>query len=97
MTETILKEVAQKFALTEQQVVEEGVKAFLQAQLHYIEIERQQIFAKFGVHSLEDLDSYINIHPDKETDILPELQRADYLTSRKNDLAKLMSELNGND
>jgi len=97
MTATILKDVAQQFALTEEKVVEEGLKAFLQNQLHFIEVERQQIFSKFGVSSLEDLDSYINTHPDEETDILPDLQRADYLTSRKNDLARLMSELNGND
>lgn len=97
MTQTVIKEVAAKFLLSEDQVVAEGMKAFLHRQLQTLEAERQQIFAKYGVKDFEDLDAYITALPSNESASLPDLQRADYLTDKVNEVKSLLTELNDHD
>jgi len=97
MTETIIKEVATKFLLSEEEVVTEGLRAFLHRQLQTYESERQHLFAKHSVNDFDDLDAYVAAHPNQETNLLPDLQRADYLTKQVNDVRKLLVELNGDD
>jgi len=97
MTDTILKEVASQFSLSKEELQKEGVKAFLQDQLHLLEVERQQIFRKFSVKSFEELDHFVTENPDKESDFLEDHERADYLTFRIGEVKKLFKRLNGHD
>ncbi|MCL4704050.1 hypothetical protein KJ068_02750 [bacterium] len=96
MAVTIIKEIAAQFTLTEEQVVTEGMKAFLYDQLHLFEAEHQFILAKYNVNSCAELDSFMTSHPDQESDILPDLQRLDFLASRLKEIKKLLGELHGN-
>jgi hypothetical protein len=95
MTDSLLKEVASKFALSENELLKEGIKSFLQNQLHLFEVERKQIFRKFGVNSFEELDQYVTEHPDEESNLLVDFQRADYLTCRVEEAKKLLKRING--
>lgn len=95
MTTAVLKKVAVQFSITEDQVVEEGVKAFLQAQLRVLEAERQSIFVKFAVKTLEELDEYVTNRPDQESENLDDLRRADYLTDRVFEIRNMLDDLNG--
>ena len=97
MTTAILKKVAHQFHLTEDQVLEAGIKSFLLSQLRALETERQSIFAKYGVSTLEELDNYIADHPDQESDDLDNLRRADYLTDRILEIQNMLNDLNGHD
>ncbi|MFQ5771687.1 MAG: hypothetical protein ACE5HX_14230 [bacterium] len=97
MTDSLLKEVASQFSLTEDQLLQEGIKSFLQNQLHLLEVERQQIFRKFRVNSFEEFDQYVTEHPDEESDLLEDFERADYLTFRIKEIKKLFKQINGHD
>ena len=97
MTTAILKKVAGQFSLTEDQILEEGVKAFLQEQLHALEAERQSIFSRFSVKTLEELDECITNRPDQESENLGNLQRADYLTDRMLAVRNMLDDLNNHD
>ena len=79
---TVVKDIAAKFSLSESQLIERGVKAFLQDQLHMLDAELRAIFARHQVKSLEDFDQQLGDRPDEETDLLPDFQRADFLISR---------------
>ncbi len=57
-----------------------------------MEVERQQIFRKFGVNSFKELDQYITDRPDEESDLLEDFERADYLTFRIEQIQKLFKQ-----
>ncbi len=97
MTDTLLQEVASQFSLSQDELKKEGLKAFLQDQLHLLEVERRRIFRKFNVNSFQELDKYITEHPDEESDLLEDFERADYLTFRIEEIKKLFRKLNGHD
>ncbi|MDZ7262259.1 MAG: hypothetical protein ONB05_09180 [candidate division KSB1 bacterium] len=96
MTATLIKKVATQFSLSEDELIQQGIKAFLQDQLHLFEIERCKIFARFGVRSLDEFDQLLIEHPDKESDMLEDFQRVDYLTYRIEKITQWIKELNGN-
>lgn len=97
MTEVVIKEVAKKFLRTEQEIVTEGVRAFLRDRLRVLEVERQHLLAKYEVPNLEELDAYVAAHPERESDSLPDLQRADYLVAQIGDLTHWVETLNNGD
>jgi hypothetical protein len=97
MTQTIIKELAAKFFLSEDEVLAEGMKAFLHRQLHTLEAERQHIFAKYGVKNFEALDAYVTARPGNESALLPDFQRADYLTDRVKEVKTLLADLKDHD
>ncbi len=94
MTDTLVKEVASQFSLSEKELKREGIKAFLQSQLHLLEVERQQIFRKFDLKSFVELDKYVTEHPDNESDLLEDFEKADNLTFRIDEIKKLFKRLN---
>ena len=96
MTATIVKNITTQFSLSEDELIQQGIKAFLQNQLHLFEIERRKIFAQFSVSSLGEFDQLLIRYPDKESDMLEEFQWADYLTHRIEEITHWIKELNGN-
>ncbi len=97
MTEVVIKEVAKKFLRTEQEIVTEGVRAFLRDQQRVLEAERQHLLAKYAVSSLAELDAHLAAHPEHESDLLPDLERADYLEAQIVDLVQWAEILNNGD
>lgn len=97
MTTTFIKKIAPQFSLSEDELIQQGIKAFLQDQLYLFEIERRKIFAQLKVRSLDEFDQLLIKHPDKESDMLEDFQRADYLTHRIVEITQCIKELNGND
>ena len=97
MTEVVIKEVAKNFLRTEQEIVTDGVRAFLNDRLRVFEAERQYLLAKYAVSSMEELDAHVAKHPEREADLLPDLQRADYLVAQISDLAHWVETLNNGD
>lgn len=97
MSDSLVKEVASQFSLSEEEGVQEGLKAFLQNEIRLLEVERQQILRKYKVDSFEELDNYLTEHPDQESDLLPDFERAEYLTYRIDQTKKLLKRVNGHD
>ena len=96
MTAKIVKDIAAKFSIGEDELIQQGIKAFLQDQLHLMEIERRKIFAEFNVQNLDEFDKLLIKYPDKESTMLEDFQRADYLTHRIEEVTQFIKELNGN-
>jgi hypothetical protein len=96
MTDTLVENLANTFSLSKEELIQQGIKAFLQNQLHLFEVERRKILIFHGVHSLDEFDQLVINNPDEESNLLENFQRADYLTHRIEDLAQWIKELNGN-
>jgi len=96
MTTKLIENLATRFSLNSDELIQEGIKAFLHNQLHLFEIERQKIFSSYNVNSFEEFDQLLINNPDKESDMLESFQRADYLTHRIDEISQWIKELNGN-
>ncbi len=96
MTDTLVKNLASKFSLTQEELLQKSIKAFLLDQLHLFEVERRKILAHHNVQTLEEFNQFIIDNPDKESDLLEGFQRADYLTHRIEEISQWIKELNGN-
>jgi hypothetical protein len=96
MTSEFIKEIASRYSLSETQLLERGIKAFLQDELHTLNAELRLILTRHGVQSLEAFDQNIINDPDNESDLLPDFQRADFLTSRIEETAAWIKSFNGN-
>lgn len=64
-------------------------------QLRNFEAEHRSILLKYNVHSFEELDSFLTANPEQESDILPDLQRLDFLAPRLKELKNLFGQLQG--
>ncbi len=54
-----VQQVAKEFALSEEALTQESLRAFLREQLRTLEAERQARCAKFGVTSLMEMDALL--------------------------------------
>jgi hypothetical protein len=96
MTFTLVENLTTAFSLSEDELIQEGIKAFLLNQLHLVEVERRKIFTHHDVRTLDEFDQILINNPDKESDLLESYQRADYLTHRIDEISQWIRELNGN-
>ena len=96
MTSVLVDNLAAKFSLSKDELIQKGIKAFLLNQLHLFEVERRKIFALHDVHTLDEFDQLLINNPDEESDLLESFQRADYLTHRIDEISQWIRELNGN-
>ena len=86
-------ELAQEFALSEQDLLTQSLRAFIIEQLRLFQAEKQARCAKFGVASLEEMDELIVEGAVEEEDILDDFQNVDYLTTRIERLEYLLETL----
>ena len=86
-------ELAQEFALSEQDLIVQSLRAFVVEQLRLLWAEKQARCAKFGVDSLQEMDRLIVEGVVEEQDILDDFQNVDYLTTRIERLEHLLETL----
>jgi hypothetical protein len=86
-------EVAEKLAMPEDQLVQEGIRAVLRDQIALLEAERRVRCAKFGVTSLEEMDALVREGRASEEEILEDFQQVDYLTARIEELRTTLQGL----
>ncbi|MBU0702585.1 MAG: hypothetical protein KKC18_01800 [Chloroflexi bacterium] len=82
MAKMNVKELAQEFALSEQDLIVQSLRAFVIEQLDFSRQKNKARCAKFGVVSLEEMESLIVEGAVEEQDILDDFQNVDYLTTR---------------
>ncbi len=95
MTSTLIDTIAERFSITPDRLMEQGLKAFLEDQLALLTSEFRALLAKHAVASLQDFDRLITENPDGESNLLPDFQRVDFLSSRIDEIKQWMAELNG--
>ena len=88
-----VRQIAQEFALSEEELVRQSLRAFLLDKMQLLESERRARCAKFGVHSLEEMDELIKNGLVEEEDILEDFQNVDYLTAQIDRIQRLLKEL----
>jgi len=88
-----VKQIAQEFALSEEELVRQSVRAFLLDKVQLLESERRVRCSKFGVNSLEEMDELIRNGSVEEEDILEDFQNVDYLTTEIERIQGLLKEL----
>jgi hypothetical protein len=88
-----VKQIAQEFALSEEELVRQSLRAFLLDKVQLLESERRARCAKFSVHSLEEMDELIRNGSVEEEDILEDFQNVDYLTTEIERIQGLLKEL----
>jgi hypothetical protein len=88
-----IREVAQEFALDEQELIRQSLRAFLLERLHLLDAERRAKCAKFGVTTLEGMDDLLKTGQVEEEDILDDFQDVDYLTTQIQRIQQLLEEI----
>ena len=88
-----VKQIAKEFALSEEELLRQGLRAFLLDKMQLLESERRARCAKFGVTSLEEMDALIKNGLVEEEDILEDFQNVDYLTTQIERIQGLLKEL----
>jgi len=93
-TKTIdVGELAQEFSLSEEDLIRQGLRAFILEQLRLLQAEKHLRCARFGVNSLEEMDKLIAEGKVEEEEILDDFQNVDYLTTRIEHLEQLLETL----
>jgi len=88
-----IQQIAKEFALSEETLTRESLRAFLLEQLRILDAERQARCAKFGVTSLTEMDALLQNGTVAEEDILEDFQHVDYLTARIGRVKQMLMEL----
>jgi len=88
-----VKQIAKEFALSEEELLRQSLRAFLLDKMQLLESERRARCAKFGVTSLEEMDKLIKNGSVEEEDILEDFQNVDYLTTQIERIQGLLKEL----
>ena len=87
-----VQQIAQEFKLSEQELVQESLRAFLLDRLQLLDSERRACCAKFAVTSLEEMDELLKTGQGEEEDILEDFQHVDYLTTQIQRIRQLLEE-----
>jgi hypothetical protein len=88
-----VQQIAQEFKLSEQELVQESLRAFLLDRLQLLDSERRARCAKFSVTSLEGMDDLLKTGQVEEEDILEDFQHVDYLTTQIRRIRQLLEEV----
>ena len=88
-----VSDIAREFSLTEEDLTNESLKAFLLERLRLLEAERQARCAKFGVNTVKEMDQLLQQGAVIEEDILEDFQEVDYLTTRIERVKVMIGEL----
>jgi len=87
-----VQQIAQEFNLSEQELVQESLRAFLLDRLQLLDSERRARCAKFSVTSLEEMDDLPKTGQVEE-DVLEDFQHVDYLTTQIQRVRQLLEEV----
>ena len=85
--------IAKEFAITEEELQQKSLRAFLLEQLRMLEAERKARCAKFGVKDLWEMETLFVEGKVEEEDMLEDYQAVDYLTARVKRVKGMLQEL----
>lgn len=92
-TQKVIDALAQELHLPEESILEQGLKTFVERKLREIKVEIFQITGKYGISSAEEMEEQYKEGILEEGDTWREFQRLDHLEYKKEQLEKLLKEL----
>ena len=87
------KFLAQTLEMTEEELVHEGLRSFLQERLRLLTAEYRARCARFGVSSLEELDQRIRQGEITEEASWEDFQQIDYLVEQIERIGQLLESI----
>jgi hypothetical protein len=85
-----VREASRALGVSEDELVEKSVKAYLENELRRIKAEMNSILTRYDVRSFFELDEKITGGALKETDSFEDYTRLDYLDSQRKKIEKVL-------
>ena len=92
-TNEMLGTMARELHLTEDELLQQGLRSFLERQLRQVNAEILAIRGRYGVASVEEMDTRYRVGTLEEADSWRDLQRLDHLEYKRDRLLKLLDLL----
>jgi len=86
-----VREVSRVLGVSEEELVEKGVRAYLENELRRINAEINIILTRYDVSSFSELDDKITNGDISETNSFEDYTRLDYLESQREKIEKVLS------
>jgi hypothetical protein len=83
--------VADQLAIPDQELQRQALQAYLREQARFYNAERLRLCQKYGISSLQEMDSLVAEGKVDEEAILSDFQRVDFLTAKLRQLDELMA------
>jgi hypothetical protein len=90
---TILSTVAEELHVSEDDLLKQGLRSFLERQLREIKAEIFEISGRYGVSSVEEMETRYREGTLEEADSWRDLQRLDHLEYKRDRLLQLLEAL----
>ena len=92
-TNKTLDVLAKEFSLSKDAIIKEGLKIFLERKLREIKTEIFRITGKYKITSVEELEELYKRGEIEEKDSLGDYQKLDHLEFKRDEIEKLLQEL----
>ncbi len=91
-TTKTLEVLSRELSLSEDEIIKEGVKIFLERKLREIKSEIFRITGKYKIASAEEFDHLYKTGQVDEKDSLTDYQKLDHLEFKKEEIERLLQE-----
>jgi hypothetical protein len=89
----LLNDIAEKFDTTPEQVQQEGLRLYLERRQRFVKSELLALAFRYGVQTVEQLDSAIEEGRFHEAEAFEDYFRFDYLESELDSVHELLAQL----
>jgi len=89
-TNKILSTVARELKISEEELVKQGLRRFLESQLREVKAEIFELSGRYGVSSVEEMEARYRDGTLEEADSWRDLQRLDHLEYKQDRLLQLL-------
>jgi len=89
----ILSTVAQELHISEDALLQQGLRALLERQLHQVKAQIFDLTGRYGVSSVEEMETRYREGTLEEADTWRDLQRLDHLEYKRDQLVQLLETL----
>ena len=86
----ILSTVARELKISEEELVKQGLRSFLESQLREVKAEIFELSGRYGVSSVEEMEARYKDGTLEEADSWRDLQRLDHLEYKQDRLLQLL-------
>ncbi len=89
----MLSTVAQELHIPEEELLRQGLRAFLERQLRAVKAEIFEIHGRYGISSVEEMEARYRDGTLEEADSWRDLQRLDHLEYKRDRLQQLLDAM----
>ena len=85
--------IAETLGLKKEELIKNGVKAYLESELRHINAETNIVYNRYSVTSLKELDEKINKGELNETETFEDFTKLDHLEAKKEKIEQILKVL----